>query len=171
MNPGTFANWLERLNAGCTSQARRTRPPATVLVVDDEDSVRRFVARVMTEAGCEVVTAVDGADAVATAARLGSIDLLVTDLMMPEMAGDELARRLRQTDGDLPVLYLTGFSDRLFAERMQLWEHEAFLDKPCTVQGLLEAATLVSGGHVSGAIPHRTSPPVEQRPGAVSEVA
>lgn len=48
--------------------------------------------------------------------------------MMPQMAGDELARRLRQSEPSLKVLYLTGFSDRLFKERVTLWEDEAFLD-------------------------------------------
>ena len=46
-------------------------------------------------------------------------------------------------DADLPILYLTGFSDHLFTERQVLWEGEAFLDKPCTPRGLLEAVSLV----------------------------
>ena len=101
----------------------------TVLIVDDEDSILRFVQRVLQEAGCRTFIAHDGAEAVTLAATINDLDLLVTDLMMPTMNGDELARRLRATDPDLPVLYLTGFSDRLFADRMQLWQSEAFLDK------------------------------------------
>ena len=59
--------------------------------------------------------------------------------MMPQMTGDELARRLRQQEPSLKVLYLTGFSDRLFKEKVTLWQDEAFLDKPCSVQGCIEA--------------------------------
>ena len=117
--------------------------PRTVLVVDDEEPIRKFVARVLREEGWQTVTARDGAEAVAVAATLEHLDLLVTDLMMPVMNGDELARQLLATERDLPVLYLTGFSDKLFADRMLLGEHEAFLDKPCSVKGLLEAVAVI----------------------------
>ena len=56
---------------------------------------------------------------------------------------DEVARQLRQRWPALKVLYLSGHTDRLFAERITLWEGEAFLDKPCEVKALLEAASLL----------------------------
>jgi DNA-binding response OmpR family regulator len=62
------------------------------------------------------------------------------------MTGDELARRLRQNEPGLKVLYLTGFSDHLFKEKVTLWEDEAYLDKPCSVKGLLEAVSLLLTG-------------------------
>jgi CheY-like chemotaxis protein len=96
-----------------------------------------------------VVTAADGADAVRTAATIDSLDVLVTDLMMPHMSGGDLARRLRATEPELKVLYLTGYSDQLFAERVVLWEDEAFLDKPCTVQGLVQAVSLLLSGQIA----------------------
>jgi Response regulator containing CheY-like receiver domain and AraC-type DNA-binding domain len=65
--------------------------------------------------------------------------MVVTDLMMPKMTGDELARRLRLASPGVKVLYLTGFSDRLFKEKVTLWADEAFLEKPCSVKGLLQA--------------------------------
>src|SRR5437867_9448281 len=104
MNRNT--RWLQRLAEGTIFEAKPSAP-ASVLVVDDEETVRNFVARVFREAGCDVVTAANGNDAMATGTSLGQIDLLITDLMMPEMNGDELARQLRERDGDLPVLYLT----------------------------------------------------------------
>ncbi len=82
------------------------------------------------------------------AKKIGSLDVLVTDVMMPGMTGDELARRLRQSDRGLKVLYLTGYSDRLFKEKDALWEDEAFLDKPCTVKGLREAVSLLLFGQL-----------------------
>jgi two-component system cell cycle sensor histidine kinase/response regulator CckA len=124
--------------------ARRTR----ILVVDDEEPIRRFVNRVLSDAGYETIVAADGVEAVVAAQKQGSIDLLVTDLMMPEMSGDELARRLRQNDRDLKVLYLTGFSDQLFKEKVILWQGEAFLEKPCSVKGLKEAVALLFYGRI-----------------------
>jgi two-component system cell cycle sensor histidine kinase/response regulator CckA len=119
---------------------------ASVLIVDDEEPLRRFVDRVLTQAGYTTTTAADGPEAIEAAAKLGSIDLLVTDLMMPQMTGDELARRLRQTQPSLKVLYLTGFADRLFKEKVTLWQDEAFLEKPCSIKGLMEAVALLLFG-------------------------
>jgi two-component system cell cycle sensor histidine kinase/response regulator CckA len=119
------------------------KPSISVLIVDDEEPLRRFVDRVLTQAGYTTATASDGPEAIEAAAKLGSFDLLVTDLMMPQMTGDELARRLRQSQPSLKVLYLTGFSDRLFKEKVTLWEDEAFLEKPCSIKGLMEAVALL----------------------------
>ena len=61
----------------------------------------------------------------------------VIDLMMPKMRGDEFARQLRRADPDVKVLYFTGYSNRLFKEEPTLWEHEAFVEKPVNMTGLL----------------------------------
>jgi len=133
---------------GRTQKARQVnRGPQTALVVDDEEPVRRFVARVLSEANYRTTLAADGVEAIKMAAEHGPFDILVTDLMMPEMTGDELARRLRQNEPGLKVLYLTGFSDHLFKEKVTLWEDEAYLDKPCSVKGLLQAVSLLLFGH------------------------
>jgi CheY-like chemotaxis protein len=124
------------------------RPPVSVLVVDDEQSVRKFVERVLGEAGYTTTPASDGPEAIDVAATLDDFDILVTDVMMPQMTGDELARRLRVGRPSLKVLYLTGFSDRLFKEKVTLWADEAFLDKPCSVKGLLQAVSLLVFGQV-----------------------
>lgn len=126
----------------------RPARPLRVLVVDDESPVRQFVHRVMSQIGCEVTVAGDGDEAIAV--DPDTIDVLVTDVMMPHMNGVELARRLRARHPDLPVLYLTGFSDRLFDERIVLWEREAFLEKPCSIAELTEAVSLLVSGHVIG---------------------
>lgn len=121
--------------------------PARVLIVDDEEPVLKFVERVLSEAGYQTVTAGNGPEAIEAVEKNGPFDLLVTDVMMPRITGDELARRLRLMDPSLKVLYLTGFSDRLFKEKTLLWADEAFLDKPCTVKGLREAVSLLLFGH------------------------
>ena len=120
----------------------------SVLVVDDEDLVRKFVERVLRDAGYQTTTASDGPEALAVAAKLETFDILVTDVMMPQMTGDELARRIRIATPAIKVLYLTGFSDRLFKEKATLWADEAFLDKPCSVTGLLQAVSLLLFGRL-----------------------
>jgi two-component system cell cycle sensor histidine kinase/response regulator CckA len=124
-------------------------PPRALsaLIVDDEELVRKFVGRVLSEAGYQTAAASDGPEALEVAAGLERFDLLVTDVMMPQMTGDELSRRLRVSLPELKVLYLTGFSDRLFKEKVTLWADEAFLDKPCSVKGLLQAVSLLMLGH------------------------
>jgi two-component system cell cycle sensor histidine kinase/response regulator CckA len=130
-----------------TKQPTPSRP-MRILVVDDEELVLKFVDRVVSGAGYETVTAADGSVAIELAATREPFDLLVTDLMMPQMTGDELARRLRIVTPGIKVLYLTGFSDRLFKEKVTLWADEAFLEKPCSVKGLLEAVSLLLFGRI-----------------------
>lgn len=130
--------------------AASERPAPRVLVVDDEESIRTFSERALTGAGYEVLSASDGPDALAVVDAKGPFDLFLVDIMMPEMPGDELGRRLRQRDADVKVLYFTGFADQLFKERITLWANEAFIDKPVGVQGLLEAVSMSLFGHTRG---------------------
>jgi CheY-like chemotaxis protein len=129
--------------------APRPTTPPRVLVVDDDASVREFVSRLVREAGYRTASACNGPDAIAVADKSGPFDLLLTDLMMPHMNGDELARRLRQREPALKVLYLTGYADRLFSDKRELWVDEAFLEKPCTADGLREAIALLMTGHLA----------------------
>ena len=134
-----------------TLATRPTKPQAPngpVLVVEDEEAVLRFVERVLREAGYKTAVATNGAEAIEVAKKIGPLAGLVTDVMMPGMTGDELARILRQSTPELKVLYLTGYSDRLFKEKTTLWADEAYLDKPCSVKGLREAVSLLLFGHV-----------------------
>jgi len=121
-----------------------------VLVVDDEISILTFAQRALSDAGYDVVVASDGPEALRILEAERPFDVFVVDVMMPQMRGDELGRQLRQRDPDVKVLYFTGYADRLFDERTLLWEHEAFLEKPVTVRGLLEAVSLLTFGHIQG---------------------
>lgn len=123
----------------------------SVLIVDDEPGIREFVDRALQHAGYRTAIACDGPEALAIAASQGAFDLLVTDLRMPQMMGDELARLMRLRDPALKVLYLTGYSDELFKERPTLWSDEAFLDKPQGVDALLEAVSLLLYGNIGAA--------------------
>ena len=128
-----------------------TSEPVSILIVDDEESIRTYVDRVLSKAGYRTTLAVGGPDAIGVAAGGGRFDLLLTDVMMPEMTGAELARRLRQDHPRLKVLYLTGYADQLFTEKVTLWEDEAFLEKPCSATALLQAVSLAVTGRIGAA--------------------
>jgi len=119
-----------------------------VLVVDDEESIRRFAERALSDAGYDVTVAADGPEALRISQEEGQFDVFVIDVVMAGMRGDEVGRRLRRADPDVKVLYFTGYSDRLFAESTTLSAHEAFLDKPVGVDGLLEAVSLLLFGRI-----------------------
>jgi len=121
---------------------------ARILIVDDELGIRNFVDRVLRSAGYATELAPDGPEALKICETSAAFDLLVVDLAMPVMRGDELARRLRQTIPTLKVLYITGDSERLFQDKGTLWEGEAFVDKPCSAAVLVEAVSLLLVGRI-----------------------
>jgi two-component system cell cycle sensor histidine kinase/response regulator CckA len=121
-----------------------------VLIVDDEESIVHIVDRVLRTAGYDTLLAHSALDALVLAKAGESFDLLLTDVMMPGMSGDELARELRTQRPSLKVLFLTGFSDRLFDLRPSLSSNEAFLDKPVSMTVLREAVSQMLFGHARG---------------------
>ena len=80
----------------------------TILVVDDEPGVLELVKIILSRQGYKVLTANSGPHALDTCGRHPGIDLLLTDVMMPEMSGFDLVRGIRNRNPDLPVLYMTG---------------------------------------------------------------
>jgi DNA-binding NtrC family response regulator len=117
-----------------------------LLVVDDEASVREFLERALQTAAYDVVVASDGAKALELVDRRGPFDGFVVDVVMPGMSGSELGQALRRVDPDAKILYCTGFSDKLFGEKTTLGAQEAFVEKPLTINGLLEAVSLLLHG-------------------------
>jgi two-component system cell cycle sensor histidine kinase/response regulator CckA len=117
----------------------------TVLVVDDEAPVRAVERRVLEELGYRVLEATNGTELVDQLAGGARFDLLIADLDMPVVRGDELARRIRRTRPDLRVLYVTGHTDWLLDGR-QLLEGEALLAKPFSLEGLREAVSRLLSG-------------------------
>ena len=129
---------------------KKSRPgEVRVLIVDDDRTVCVHVDKMLRLAGYTTLIAADGPQALEIAASAERLDLLVVDLLMPGMNGDELTTRLRHTHRQLPVVYLTGFPEHLFRNRGGLWENERLLEKPCTMQELLEAVDSLLGGSAS----------------------
>jgi CheY-like chemotaxis protein len=85
-----------------------------VLIVDEETSAREFTDHVLRSAGYITVRAMNGEEALEIAEQFGPFDLLVTDEQTPRMAGHELAKRLREREPWLKVIYLTGHTEQLF---------------------------------------------------------
>src|SRR5262249_15250906 len=102
----------------------------TILLVEDEAMVRRYVATVLQGAGYRVVLADDGHDAIEIAKR-ERIDLLLTDIVMPKIGGPELAERLA-----LPVVFMSGYSGDRIAHSDVLKTGTAFIQKPFTANDL-----------------------------------
>ncbi len=115
----------------------------TVMVVEDEDAIRRMVCRVLQKSGFEVSEARDGEEALKAAARLNRLDLVVTDIMMPTMGGPELASRLVALRPQLRVVFMSGHTfDRLNIAGLDR-TFESFLSKPFTpdeLKGAVEKA-------------------------------
>ena len=130
-------------------QASARCESSRLLVVDDDDGVRRYVARVLSEAGYQVETAASGAEGLKAVHCGATFDLIVSDVRMPQMTGPEFIAELRRQESDVKVLYLTGYVDQLFVERETLWQDEAFLDKPCSPNSLLESVSLLLFGHLA----------------------
>ena len=118
-----------------------------MLVVDDEAPIREIERRILEQSGYRIIEASSAVDALAELEDQKAIDLLIADLDMPEVSGDEMVRRIRSVRPDLKVLYVTGHIDRLMDTR-PLWEGEAFLDKPFSMNGLVEAVTLLLYGRL-----------------------
>jgi CheY-like chemotaxis protein len=131
-------------------KTRETRRPV-VLVVDDEEPIRRVARRILESGGYEVLDAPDGFAALELVDKGAVIDLLMADLHMPQLDGAEMARRFRAANPDLKVLYVSGYTDELFENRPVLWDGEAFLDKPFSPRGLVEAAALLLTGRLAAA--------------------
>jgi two-component system, cell cycle sensor histidine kinase and response regulator CckA len=109
------------------------RGEETVLVVEDEDSVRELVRQILEEHGHAVLTARHGRDAMLIAERYERpIDLLVTDVVMPEMGGGELVERLEARRPNLKVLYISGYTDDEVLRRGVHGAPASFLHKPFT---------------------------------------
>jgi two-component system cell cycle sensor histidine kinase/response regulator CckA len=141
------------------SKKPERRPAIRVLIVDDDEPMRRFVDAVLRDAGYETTLASDGDEAIGISAKAPVFNLLITDEMMPHMAGHQLARYMRERYLDIKVLYLSGYRDQLFQEKGSLWADEAFLDKPCTPEALMQAVSVLLFGPLDASKPENAERP------------
>ncbi|MGH7636821.1 MAG: ATP-binding protein, partial [Gemmatimonadaceae bacterium] len=109
----------------------------TILLVEDEDSVRRLARRVLESQGYTVLEAINGEDALRIAQDYaGVIDLLLSDVVMPEVGGRMLAERLSGTRPDIEVLFMSGYTDDDILRRGLLERGQRLIQKPFTATTL-----------------------------------
>jgi signal transduction histidine kinase/ActR/RegA family two-component response regulator len=112
----------------------------TILLVEDEDAVRAIARRVLTKYGYTVIEAGNGPEALELlAAHESAIDVVLTDAVMPQMSGPELATAIEARRPDLPVIVMSGYTDVDLLRRGALDSGTSILAKPFTVETLLQA--------------------------------
>jgi PAS domain S-box-containing protein len=125
------------VEGGLEEEAREHRH-GTLLVVEDHEMVREMIAHSLRAQGYEVHAEAQAADALASVAR-GELepDLLLVDIMMPQMKGTELAQKLRELRPSLPVIFMSGFSEHHLGREQLLDLAGGFLKKPFTSTSLI----------------------------------
>jgi CheY-like chemotaxis protein len=119
---------------------RDTAREATILLVEDDEPLRKLVATVLTREGYRVIAA---EDAIEAAELLTSeetyIDLIIADILLPGLSGPELAREILSDHPDVKVIFVSGSKDENVLETAELVANERFLSKPYTPETILNA--------------------------------
>ncbi len=131
---------------GKKKRAAKKTPGAVILVAEDEPSVRKFVCGVLGREGYQVLEARNGLEGVAVSQRHQKIDLLLTDVMMPEMGGRELANRLTMARPELRIVFMSGYAENEIAHQGELDPGCVLLEKPFSAGVLLETLARVLAG-------------------------
>jgi two-component system cell cycle sensor histidine kinase/response regulator CckA len=145
----SFKIYLPRQNAvvreeGERAESRRVIRTGTALVVEDDDFVRRATRRMLERAGFSVLEAPDGETGLVVAAQYGGeVDVVVTDLMMPNLNGGDFARALSKTHPELRVVFTSGYTDDAVLRRGLVDSIHVFVQKPFTSDQLLQAIASV----------------------------
>ncbi|MFL5556667.1 MAG: PAS domain S-box protein [Gemmatimonadaceae bacterium] len=140
----TFKIYLPRVAAGASpvvpvaEVARENRGSETILLVEDEETVRNLATRILRKQGYTVLSARHGREAEGIAGEYRhDIHLVITDVVMPEMGGRDLASALGALRPDVPILYVSGYTDDEIIRRGMLEPTMAFIEKPFTANALL----------------------------------
>jgi two-component system cell cycle sensor histidine kinase/response regulator CckA len=136
---GTAVRPLRPSRPGAAKAAR-----GAVLVIDDEESVRRVAARLLRSQGFEAWEAHDGRDALDRfAGRAAALRLAVVDLTMPRLGGEDTVREWRRLRPDLPVILMSGLHEDEMDERFTGLAVSAFLQKPFTLNDFVATVQAV----------------------------
>jgi len=119
----------------------------TILLVEDEDPVRAVNARALTARGYTVLEAASGVEALQVIEERGApVDLVVSDVVMPEMDGPTLLRELRKRHPNLKVVFVSGYAEDAFKKNLPEGEEFNFLPKPFSLKQLVEAVKQTIAG-------------------------
>ncbi len=136
----TFKIYLPAATAEADGRGSAPEPAAeqgteTIMVVEDDDGVRALV-KLMLEANGYEVFAVGDAESAERLCTERTVDLLLTDVVMPEVSGSQLAERLRGLAPSMRILFMSGYSDEAVQRHGELTASAAFLEKPFTERAL-----------------------------------
>ena len=110
----------------------------TILLVEDEDGLRSLNARGLRSRGYTVIEAANGVEAMEALKREeGEIDLVVSDVVMPEMDGPTLLTEMRKKNPELRIIFVSGYAEEAFEKSLPANEQFAFLAKPFTLSQLV----------------------------------
>jgi two-component system, cell cycle sensor histidine kinase and response regulator CckA len=156
----TFKIYLPRVEKAAKVYKPRLKPKEagapggteTILLVEDEEPVRSMVSKVLQNKGYTVLEARHGNEAIEVSERYeGSINLMVTDVIMPQMSGRELAERLTLMRPEMHVLYMSGYPDNAIVQHGVLEPGTSFLQKPFTINALeLKVREILDGARKGG---------------------
>jgi two-component system cell cycle sensor histidine kinase/response regulator CckA len=121
----------------------------TVMLVEDEDPVRIFGARALRNKGYKVLEAKSGEDALESIRNGEKIDLLITDVVMPRMDGPALIREVREIHPDLKVIFISGYTEDSFRQRLDSDSEIHFLPKPFSLKQLAGKVKQVISGEAA----------------------
>lgn len=119
------------------------RQPAQILIVDDEEIIRDFVSEVLEE--YQIAHAVDGQDAIDKIPELLP-DLIITDIKMPVLGGNEVIKFSKRFDAKIPVIVITGYTSLDIANECVRMGADGFLSKPFTIAQLRSEVSRCLGG-------------------------
>jgi two-component system cell cycle sensor histidine kinase/response regulator CckA len=108
-----------------------------ILLVEDEEGLRALNARGLSSRGYTVLEASNGVEALEVIEREGHVDLVVSDVVMPEMDGPTLLKELRRRDPSVKIIFVSGYAEEAFAKNLPSQEQYAFLAKPFTLKQLV----------------------------------
>jgi two-component system, cell cycle sensor histidine kinase and response regulator CckA len=124
-------------SAHAVTEVRLLEGTETILIVEDEDAIREVTRRILVRSGYYVLTCASGVEAISMVEGYpGQIDLLVTDVIMPQMLGREVATRVQALRPGTPVLFMSGYAQPVLGST--LGEETMLLEKPFSAQLLLE---------------------------------
>jgi two-component system cell cycle sensor histidine kinase/response regulator CckA len=109
----------------------------TILLVEDEEGLRALNARGLISRGYTVLEASNGVEAIEAFDKHGDVDLVVSDVVMPEMDGPTLLKELRRRDPDVKIIFVSGYAEEAFNKNLPDQEQYAFLAKPFTLKQLV----------------------------------
>jgi len=151
--PRTRSRVVSATGSGATDE-ESLEGSETILLVEDDDDVRAFVRDVLEQHGYRVLVAALPSEAIAIAAAGGEIDVLLTDVVMPEMSGRELCDTLTAGRPTMRTLYMSGYTDEALGHHGVLGEQFALIDKPFTATALARKLREIVEGAKNEALSH-----------------